>query len=357
MTGMKKKKVGNNKGFTMAELLMAIAVLVILFGLIFVGVIQHQRKLKQMEMDNVAREIFVAAQNHLTAEVASGSWEDFYEKATRDEKTDPSKSAAVLGEKMKDPGKEYYAPAAEGDPFASPDHDFRVITSVNGKSSVSSTGEAEDENALSKILPAGSIDATVTSHIYVIEYDAKSGAIFSVSYTDAKGATLDQFYGDGYNNRRDSKGPDGKIKEGSGASARRNKPISGYYGGSLALLTQDGGLIKPVVYTRNAESLVLYVYDFNTGAAGALDALNRDRTITVRIKGKTSGKEIDAVKQLSIYEDPEDGPDGWTLPENVSQYPSESSPTITTRADTSLYGVKDGKRSLLFAMQSFWTAS
>ena len=64
----------NNKaGFTLAELLIVIAITGVLAAFGFGQVAAYQKKLKRTEMDNVAREIFVAAQNHLTASKAAGT--------------------------------------------------------------------------------------------------------------------------------------------------------------------------------------------------------------------------------------------------------------------------------------------
>ena len=61
---MRKKKA--DKGFTMAELLIVVAIMTILGGVAFIAVIQYQKSLTQLERNSIAKEIFVAAQNHLT---------------------------------------------------------------------------------------------------------------------------------------------------------------------------------------------------------------------------------------------------------------------------------------------------
>ena len=66
------KKIRNKYGFSMAELLMVVAILVALFGVAFVAVQRHQRSMTQLEYDTIAKEIFVAAQNHLTAAESQG---------------------------------------------------------------------------------------------------------------------------------------------------------------------------------------------------------------------------------------------------------------------------------------------
>ena len=63
------------KGFTLAEFMIAIAIMSILAGVGTVSVIQYQRRLKLMEADATAKELFLAAQNHLTGSWASGEWE------------------------------------------------------------------------------------------------------------------------------------------------------------------------------------------------------------------------------------------------------------------------------------------
>jgi len=53
-------------GFTMAELLIVIAIIGVLAGVSFVAVQTHQKSMTQLQYDTIAKEIFVAAQNHLT---------------------------------------------------------------------------------------------------------------------------------------------------------------------------------------------------------------------------------------------------------------------------------------------------
>ena len=75
-------KLRGHGGFTLAELLIVIAIILILAGFGFVNVVQNQRKLRLREMDDIARQIFIAAQNHLTVAEASGQWD--YEKLKND---------------------------------------------------------------------------------------------------------------------------------------------------------------------------------------------------------------------------------------------------------------------------------
>ena len=66
----------NTSGFTLTEMLIAVAIMVILMGVAFVAVINYQKSMKQLELDRTAREIFVAAQNHLTMAEGQGLLKD-----------------------------------------------------------------------------------------------------------------------------------------------------------------------------------------------------------------------------------------------------------------------------------------
>ena len=55
-----------NKGFTMAELLAVIAITLILSTVGIIAVTYYMRIMKHLEYDAMAKEIYVAAQNHLS---------------------------------------------------------------------------------------------------------------------------------------------------------------------------------------------------------------------------------------------------------------------------------------------------
>ena len=143
------------QGFTLIETVVAVAILVILMGFGFVALMQHQRDLKQLEMDKTAREIYVAAQNHLTMADSEGLLE--------------GRAAA---------GKAGYQPEGVSGDDANYYYYF-----VDGRSS--SDLSAGSGSVLSLMLPFGSIDETVrTGGSYVIKYDLKNAAILDVFYAD-----------------------------------------------------------------------------------------------------------------------------------------------------------------------------
>ena len=227
----------NDNGFTMAEMLITVAIIVILCGFGFVAVIAHQRNLKRMEMDETAQEIFIAAQNHLTAAEANGQWDAFLKK------TSGTNSEAARGAALSYTPSDYQSSSDK-------DADSRKFYSFTAESD-----EAVQKGAVSLILPEGSIDETLRGHHFYVEYDAMSGTVYGVFYTDADHAItaedVQNVSRTDPNARRDYKDENGK------------RTIIGYYGGALGELKNSGDLYAPSVAVRNAESLVLYVVDKN----------------------------------------------------------------------------------------------
>ena len=260
----------NSNGFTMAEMLITVAIIVILCGFGFVAVIAHQRNLKRMEMDETAQEIFIAAQNHLTAARANGQWSSFLEK-TAAEGQGGSRGTAISYERSD------YDKASDADAAS---REFYYFTTEN---------TVVKNGAEALILPEGSIDETLRGHHFYVEYDAASGTVFGVFYTDSDHAiTADDAQTVSRtepNDRRDYKA-DGK------------RTIIGYYGGALGELNSPGDLYAPSVAVRNAESLVLYVVDKNyyRPVSSKTGAQSFQTKLKLTFEGVTSGKK--AVKEV-----------------------------------------------------------
>ncbi len=56
----------------MAEVLIVVGIVLVLAGIVFIAVFNYQRSMAQLERDGIAKEIFIAAQNHLTAAQGQG---------------------------------------------------------------------------------------------------------------------------------------------------------------------------------------------------------------------------------------------------------------------------------------------
>lgn len=237
---MQKKR--NSKGFTMAELLIVVAIITILSGVGFIAVQTYQKSLAQTECNAIAKEIFIAAQNHLTMAESQGYLADSIDYGT------PEDAAANNGI--------YY---------------FSVTASNSG----SAFGP---DSVLGLMLPFASIDDTVRKGgNYVIRYQANPAIVLDVCYMSPTGrykGSLD------YNtlkppffNRSDGNTPKGKMV---------NKVIVGYYGGAEAQST-GVTLNAPVITVDNAERLTVTVDATNVNQDATGTAIIADNKYALKL--------------------------------------------------------------------------
>ena len=172
MTNAIKKRL-DRKGFTLAEVLVTVAIILILAGVTFVSVVQYQKNLRLMEMDGTAKEIFIAAQNHLSVAQASGDLDRLAEKAK-------SATDSPIGTSLASAPS--YAGNASG-------HYYYVIHNVT--SGIESCTPSGSGAILQMMLPFGALDETVaTSGNYAIVYELKSASVVAVLYSGAGNASF-----------------------------------------------------------------------------------------------------------------------------------------------------------------------
>lgn len=129
----------NNKGFSLAELLVVVAIIVILMGVAFVAVQNHQRSMTRLEFDGIAKEIFIAAQNHLTSAESQGYLQS----------TEYGNEGTLTGDKK--------------------DGVYFIL---------------KGDSMLDLMLPFASIDETVRAGgTYIIRYQPSSGTVLDVFYS------------------------------------------------------------------------------------------------------------------------------------------------------------------------------
>ena len=211
---------------------MVVAIILILAGFGFVAVNRYQKRLKRVEMDNVAREIFVAAQNHLTASRAAGFWDGYVAQMEKDSSNRDfsSKLGKPVVEGSTD--KQYVA-----------DQENRNAGASSGASAVSS------DNVLKILLPYAAVDETLlTDGKYYVHYDAATASVLDVYYTDKETIpNYDKLNGSAKND-----------------VSYRTKHGVGWYGTDAIKDTKPQSELKaPVMAVRNAESLVVYIIDPN----------------------------------------------------------------------------------------------
>lgn len=160
----------NKKGFTLAEVLVTVAIILILAGVTFVSVAQYQKNLRLMEMDGTAKEIFIAAQNHLSVAKASGDLDRLVEQTNK----------SAIGTKL-EPAPDY-AGNAGGEYY------YVIHNVTSGTENCTPSGS---DAILEMMLPFGALDETVaTSGNYAIVYELKSASVVAVLYSGAGNASF-----------------------------------------------------------------------------------------------------------------------------------------------------------------------
>lgn len=163
----------NKKGFTLAEVLVTVAIIIILAGVTFVSVAQYQKNLRLMEMDGTAKEIFIAAQNHLSVAKASGDIDRLAEDAS-------GTTDSPIGAKLSQAPS--YASNASGEYY------YVIHNVTSGTESYTPT---EGKKILEMMLPFGALDETVSvSGNYAIVYELKSASVVAVLYSGAGNASF-----------------------------------------------------------------------------------------------------------------------------------------------------------------------
>lgn len=222
---------------TMAEMLIVVAIIAVLGGVAFISVWNHQRSLGQLERDGIAKEIFVAAQNHLTAAFGEG----------------------YLG--LEEP-ESNSAP----NPFGSKDSTGAYYYVVNSSDSSYSTPAVFEQ-----MLPFGSVDETVRAGgSYIVRYQKETGTVMDVFYCSTSGSPA-QFNHDladsEYNTVLDLR--DTETVNHKSDRRNWNSHILGWYGGAEAATLATTTLNPPTITVHNEEKLYVEVTNTNSSNPAA----------------------------------------------------------------------------------------
>lgn len=256
-------------GMTLLELLVTLGILSILLFIGMIAIVPYQRGLTLLEMDETAKELFIASQNRLTVAKASGTWEQLLDE----------KSSFYFGESMEEQPSDY--PVNSN--FKSLEHDYRYLV-YDGDQTVF------EQTALGVLLPYGSIDEEVRENgCYVIEYDAKTANIYGIFYTKN---------GEHFQYTRDIMGSFGLDQQGgrelssAGKEIRkhyknnRGTLIIGYYGGSTAEEIGTATLNPLQMKIQNEDTLKVVIKDENYNRV--INGVSAHTKVSVTITGEES---------------------------------------------------------------------
>lgn len=294
---------GNRRkgGFTMAELLMTVAIILILSSLVFVGILQIVNRMKMMEMNQTAKQIFITAQNHLTQVKAGGKLE--IELAEAEDSSDPEAVAAkswfgqeVTNIRLSD-GKQTSAGEGTGASAETTVEKQYYAVDQTGLSG----GAGKGSGILSGMLPFGSIDETVRKGgSWIIQYEASTGTVQGVFYTDGSHGlfgkssakltvTNDQesLQSAVRNGASDNYGEAVRMRYVPKQTGNSDRVIVGYYGGAEAKKLVLKKIKAPVVEIDNTNYLKVNVYDPNSSTLK-----DPKVKLVVKVHGETSNKTV-----------------------------------------------------------------
>jgi len=270
-----KKRRGNKRsqGFSLAEVLMVVGILVILMAVAFVGVNHYRRSLHQMEMDDVAKEIFIAAQNHLTMAQSQGYLGNTVESARGLKKTEE----LFLGSGKT--GVVYYF--------------FVGVTEENPGNGAFANPEtaAAKASLLNLMLPFASVDEQVRmGGSYIIRYQYDTATVLDVYYAEKDGKTYGRAFSSGdYGQIMPGETYYGEARKANRGNAFSVGAIIGWYGGAPAAeIATAPDLKDPVVILHNEDTLWVELRDPNTSTAFTQDVYNSLKRQVI-LTGNTSG--------------------------------------------------------------------
>lgn len=195
------------KGYTLAEVLATVAILLILVAIAVPAIFSIRKNLRQKALDNKAELIYTAVQNNLVKLQSNGN-SSLY---------DGEKTANAMGRTPSDATKEqklYYA---------------------------LSTEKADTARAASVLVTTDTVDGELYNNYWVVEYNPESASVYAVFYSESD--SIKQYDPNTYDSFRYK---DNRLSDGARI---------GYYGGD-ALDGSNTAVLAPKITVTNEEKLV-----------------------------------------------------------------------------------------------------
>ena len=254
-----------NSGFTLAETLAVVAIVLILMGVLFVNVAARRRAQTRLEFDAIAKEIFIAAQNHLTA--AEG--QDYYRI---DDSQFGTPETVNAGSSAADPTSGASTSASSAIPVY-----YLVVGSSAGR----------EPAILNQMLPPYAVDAPGT---FFVRYQPHPARILDVFYSfpgkrEFLAVSGKELSGDDYTALMSSCRGDENI---SNRERYQDSCVVGWYGGEEAI-PQGEALAVPTIEIHNEEQLYVKVTDPNKQAKARYGAA-LPYTLKLVVEGENGGK-------------------------------------------------------------------
>lgn len=229
-----------NKGFSMAEMLIVVALIILTLSIAIPNVLSYKRNMELMHADDVAREIFLSAQNELVYQKSVGQLTDIY--------------TSIVGSCQ-----------------AANNHSDNQPSLYYMKS---------DSDAMRRILGEKKLDAISAGGYYYIEVEPSSANVYSVFYTE-KDITWDEL-------NATSNG----LRNKEGRRKYYSQAVVGYYAakledleyaeaehiklGNLSIINSEELYVEFDVYVRN-------------------DVLSNDTKLTLTLLDEQEHSQVDTI--------------------------------------------------------------
>lgn len=226
MKNLKNRRKGK-AGFTMSELLIVVAIVIVLFAVAVLSLVTIRKNLRQKELDSKAEILYVAVQNRMS-ELRAGGYESLYQY---DEKKDNGVAKVGLI------------------PLDAPEEDAEDAITKDTLCYVVSADRVAVGKAAASVLPESSVDAELWNNHWVIEYDPESGSVYGAFYSEEAitsgdaSTTLPT-----YLNRM-------RVRQ----TRLHNGAKIGYYGGAR-VISGTTDTLKPDISIDNREKLTATFY-------------------------------------------------------------------------------------------------
>lgn len=235
------------KGYTLAEVLATVAILLILMAIAVPAIFSIRKNLRQKALDNKAELIYTAVQNNLVKLQSNGN-SSLY---------DGEKTAKAMGRTPSDATKEqklYYALSSE---------------------------KADTKRAASVLVTTDTVDGELYNNYWVVEYNPESASVYAVFYSESD--SIKPYDPNVYDSFRYK---DNRLSDGARI---------GYYGGD-ALDGSNTAVLAPKITVTNEEKLVATITCMRQGQDNkplSFDVvLTDDKGNQLNLKYKASGDKL-----------------------------------------------------------------
>lgn len=235
------------KGYTLAEVLATVAILLILMAIAVPAIFSIRKNLRQKALDNKAELIYAAVQNNLVKLQSNGN-SSLY---------DGEKTANAMGRTPSDATKEqklYYALSSE---------------------------KADTKRAASVLVTTDTVDGELYNNYWVVEYNPESASVYAVFYSESD--SIQPYDPNVYDSFRYK---DNRLSDGARI---------GYYGGD-ALDGSNTAVLAPKITVTNEEKLVATITCMRQGQDNkplSFDVvLTDDKGNQLNLKYKASGDKL-----------------------------------------------------------------